>query len=293
MRTKPTLRKKVMILNPNMFSQTDERWRYKKYPKGKYTVGGSGCGLCAVTHVLIEQDKYKNATPLTFWKYMKQYAICDNGTKWVGITNGLKHHGHSDAHQIPCKNSKKAVYAQFDKGNRMGVARVLSGSAPDGTRWTASGHYIAFIDYRVDKNGRHWFYVKDSGGHHRRGWYCVEKSMGTRLQDVWPVKRLTPAPKPKPYVPKKIKVDGVWGKVTTRLTQYVLKISIDGAMGKQTTRAVQMLVGVKADGIWGKQTTKGVQKFLNNKIKADLMVDGVMGKKTIKAWQTWLNTQVK
>jgi len=282
-----------MSLNPNMFSQTDTRWRHLKYPKGGYTVGNSGCGLLAVTHLLIEQDKYKDADPRTFWKYMKQYATCGNGTKWAGITNGLKHFGYKDAHQVSCKYNKSAVFKEFDKGNKMGGARVLKGKAPDGTVWTAGGHYISFIDYRVDKNGRHWFYVKDSGGHHRRGWYCVEKSMGTRLQDVWPVTRLNPAPKPKPYVPKKIKVDGVWGKVTTRLTQYVLKVVIDGAMGKQTTKAVQKLVGVTADGIWGKKTTKGVQKFLNAKINAELKVDGVMGKKTIKAWQTWLNTNVK
>ena len=280
-------------MNPNMFSQTDKRWRYKKYPKGKYTVGGSGCGLCAVTHLLIEQDKYKNATPLTFWPYMRQYAICGNGTKWKGITNGLRHFGYKDAYQISCKNSKSAVYKEFNKGNKMAVARVLSGEAPDGTRWTASGHYISFLDYKVDKNGKHWFYVKDSGGHHRRGWYCVEKSMGTRLQDVWVCTRLNPAPKPAPYKPKKISVDGTWGKVTTKLTQYLLGVTVDGIMGANTIKAIQKLVGAKVDGKWGKATTKAMQKFLNTKIKAGLKVDGVKGRKTIKAWQTWLNSQVK
>lgn len=275
-----------------MFSQTDKRWRYKKYPKGRYTVGGSGCGLCAVTHVLIEQTKYAKATPVTFWSYMKQYATCGHGTKWVGITQGLKHFGHKSVREIACQSSKSAVYKEFSKGNRMAVALVVSGPGPDGTRWTAGGHYIAFIDYKV-VNGKHWFYVKDSGGHHRRGWYCVEKSMGTRLKRVWIVERLNPAPKPAPYKPKKIKVDGNWGKVTTRLTQYILGVPVDGIRGKATVKAIQKLVGAKVDGEWGKATTKAMQKFLNTKIKAGLKVDGVKGRKTIKAWQTWLNTQVK
>lgn len=280
-------------MNPNMFAQIDKRWRYKKYPSGGYNVGNSGCGLCAVTHLCIEQEKYKNATPLTFWSYMRQFALRGNGTKWAGITNGLKHFGYKDAKQYDCETNKSAVYREFNKGNKMAVARVLTGKAPDGTVWTAGGHYIAFIDYKVDKNGKHWVYVKDSGGHHRRGWFCIERSMGTRLKNCWIVTRLEPAPKPAPYKPKKIKVDGNWGKVTTRLTQYILGVPVDGIMGKATIKAIQKHVGAKEDGVWGKETTKAMQRFLNEKIKAGLKVDGVRGKKTIKAWQTYLNMLVK
>lgn len=305
-------------MNPNMYCQLDSRWRHKKYPSGKYNVGNSGCGLCAVTHILIEQKKYWNATPTKFWSYMRQYATCGNGTKWVGITNGLKHFGHDSVKVIDCRNDKSKVYKEFAKGNRMAVALISAGHGPDGTVWTTGGHYIAFMDYKV-VNGKHYFYVKDSGHRHRRGWYCCEKSMGTRLHKVWIVKRLEPDTPPKPYKPKKIKVDGDWGKATTRLTQHVMGTTIDGlvssqpisnlpyikgantdswlfvkknAKGSKMVKAVQKMVGIKEDGIWGKVTSKAVQTYLNEN-GAKLKVDGYFGSISVKEWQKWLNTKVK
>lgn len=306
-------------MNPNMYSQTDERWRKLKYPSGGYNVGNSGCGLCAVTHVLIEQEKYKNATPKKFWSYMRQYAKCGNGTRWAGITNGLKHFGHSSVIEFECKSNKSKVYKEFAKGDRMAVALISSGEGPDGTVWTTSGHYISLLDMKVVGN-KHYFYVKDSGHRHRRGWYCCENSMGSRFHRVWIVKRLEPPTPPKPYVPKKIKVDGDWGKATTRLTQSVMKTTIDGlissqpignkpylkgantdswlfvksknAKGSPTVKAIQKMVGATTDGIWGKATSKAVQTFLN-KNGSKLSVDGYFGPVSVKAWQTWLNTKVK
>lgn len=305
-------------MNSNMFSQTDSRWRRKPYPRGRYTVGGSGCGLCAVTHVLIEQAKYKNATPLTFWSYMRQYATMGYGTKWVGIENGLKHFGHKSVKTLYCLNSKSNVYKEFNKGNRMAVALMsASHKAPDGhTVWTTGGHYIAFLDYKV-VNGKHYFYVKDSGGRHRRGWYCVETTMGKVLKQVWIVERLSA---PKPYTPKKISVDGNWGVDTTKLTQSILGVSVDGiissqplsnranlpaadtrswnfvsknAKGSVTVKMIQKVVNTTADGIFGRATVKALQKYLNTKAHAKLAIDGSMGPKTVKAWQTWLNAQIK
>ena len=302
-------------MNSKMYSQTDSRWRSLKYPSGGYNVGNSGCGLCAVTHVLIEQDRYKNATPKTFHSYMRQWATKGNGTKWDGIKNGLLHYGHKSVKVIDCKSNKSSVYKEFAKGNRMAVALFSAGSGPDGTVWTTCGHYISLLDYKV-VNGKHYFYVKDSGGRKRRGWYCCEKSMGTRLKKVWIVERLAP---PKPYVPHKVKVDGDWGKATTRLTQSVMKTTIDGiissqpmsyrpfvkganesswdfvsknAKGSATVKAIQKMVGATQDGKWGKATSKAVQTFLN-KNGAKLKVDGYFGKTSVKAWQTWLNTKVK
>lgn len=302
-----------------MYSQTDARWRGKPYPRGRYTVGGSGCGLCAVTHVLMEQERYKNATPLTFYNYMRQYATMGYGTKWVGIENGLKHFGHKSVKTLYCLNSKSNVYKEFNKGNRMAVALMsASHKAPDRTVWTTGGHYIAFLDYKV-VNGKHYFYVKDSGGRHRRGWYCVETSMGKVLKQVWIVERLE---KPAPYKPKKVTVDGNWGTDTTKLTQSILKSgTIDGkissqpeknkdylvsantsswqfvadksAKGSAVIKALQKFLNSKGakllvDGICGPATVKALQRFLKLKV-----VDGIMGKVTVKAWQTYLNSQVK
>ena len=308
-----------MTLNPNMYSQTDSRWRHKKYPSGGYNVGNSGCGLCAVTHLLIEQKKYWKATPSKFWSYMRQYALRGNGTRWAGIANGLKHFGHKSVIEFECGSNKSRVYKEFAKGNRMAVALVSAGHAPDGTVWTTSGHYVALLDMKVVK-GKHYFYVKDSGHRHRRGWYCCEKSMGSRFHRVWIVKRLEDPAPPKPYVPKKIKVDGDWGKATTRLTQSAMGMAtIDGiissqpignkpylkgantdswlfvskdAKGSPTVKAVQKMVGVKEDGKWGKVTSKAVQTYLNEH-GAKLKVDGYFGKISVKAWQTWLNAKVK
>ena len=296
-------------MNNNMYSQTDSRWRKKKYPSGKYTVGGSGCGLCAATHVLIEQKKYAKADPRTFYSYMRQYATQGHGTKWVGITNGLKHFGYKSVKELECKSSKAKVYKEFNKGNRMAVALFSSGNAPDGTVWTNGGHYIAFIDYKR-ANGKHYFYVKDSGGRKRRGWYCVETSMGSRLKRVWIVERIGATP----YTPAELNVDGDWGKATTKLTQYVLGSTIDGIISSQpkdnkkyltavnekswefkdvgtgsaTIKKMQRLLNdngakLNVDGIFGKKSIKALQKFLNVK------VDGICGEATVKAWQSYLN----
>lgn len=286
-------------MNPAMYSQTDSRWRSKPYPSGGYTVGGSGCGLCAVTHILIEQNKYWKATPSTFWKYMRQYATKGHGTLWKGITNGLKHYGHKTVKELACQNSKSNVYAEFNKGNRMAVALFEKGYAPDGkTKWTNGGHYIAFIDYKVE-NGKHYFYVKDSGGKHRKGWYQVESQMGKRLKRVWIVKRLD----------IEISVDGNWSTNTTKASQKAFGITVDGiissqpksnqkyltncnvkswefvddAKGSKTIKAIQKLVGAKEDGICGKATIKSMQRYLNVK------ESGYMDSDTVKAWQEWLN----
>ena len=301
-------------MNSKMYSQTDPRWKNLPYPGKGYKVGGSGCGLCAVTHLLIEQPRYKNKTPKDFQPYMRKYATYGHGTEWNGITQGLKHYGHKKVTVINCLNNKGPVYKEFNKGNRMAVALFSAKyKTPDGTQWTKVGHYISFMDYKV-VNGKHYFYVKDSGGKARRGWYCVEKSMGKSLKMVWIVERLdapTPAPK---YTPKKIKVDGVWGSDTTKLTQHILKVSVDGvissqpkknkkylpgasetswkfvddAKGSVTVKAIQKLVGAVQDGIMGPKTVTALQEFLKLKV-----IDGEMGKVTVKAWQEYLNKEVK
>ena len=299
-------------MNSKMYAQFDARWKKLPYPGHGYRVGGSGCGLCAVTHVLIEQKKYKDKTPAYFQPYMKQYATCGHGTKWVGIANGLKHYGHKKVTEINCQNNKGLVYKEFNKGNRMAVALFSAGSGPDGTVWTTGGHYIAFLDYKV-VNGKHWFYVKDSGGRRRRGWYCVEKSMGKKLKRIWIVERLE---KQKPYIPKKTKEDGVWGSDTTKLTQSVMKMRvIDGvisgqpvdnqklmpactekgwqfvkkknAKGSVTVKAIQKLVGAGQDGICGPKTILAIQNFLR------VEKSGKLDATTVLAWQKWLNSEVK
>ena len=76
---------KEKTMNSKIFRQYDSRWGKLKYPSGVYTVANSDCGLCAVTHNVIEIPQYKNYTPKTIRPYMVQFATKGNGTLWAGI----------------------------------------------------------------------------------------------------------------------------------------------------------------------------------------------------------------
>lgn len=118
-----------------------------------------------------------------------------------------------------------------------------------------------------------------------------------------------------------LKIDGKWGKDTTKLTQEVFGTEIDGIVsgqiskykkylpncltaswefastgkGSDMVRAIQALVGMvgKAiDGIAGKKTVKAIQKFLKKKGYYTGKVDGVMGSLTVKAWQMYINSRL-
>lgn len=41
-----------------------------------------------------------------------------------------------------------------------------------------------------------------------------------------------------------------------------LKVAEDGQVGARTIKALQKKVGAKVDGIWGKETTKKLQSYL-------------------------------
>lgn len=170
-------------MNKSIFRQASGAWASLPYPGKGYKIAGSGCGCCAVTHVIIEADKYKNWTPCDVQPYMKQYATYGNGTKWVGIKESLKHYGMENVKQFD-DEPMKTVFAELDKGGRKGVILFGSTKGPDGTVWTIGGHYIAFIDYKVE-NGLHWFYLKDSGGRKHDKWWCYEKSMRGDVRVVW------------------------------------------------------------------------------------------------------------
>ena len=80
----------MTVLNKTIYRQADSRWGSLPYPTKAYSFAHNGCGCCAVTHCAIEIEKFKNYTPADVRKFMVQYATKGNGTKWVGITEGLK-----------------------------------------------------------------------------------------------------------------------------------------------------------------------------------------------------------
>lgn len=168
-------------MNPNLYRQDDPRWGSLPYPTSSSPVSTDGCGLCAVTNATIESAKYWSSTPKTFYSFMKQYAVSGNGTRWDGIDAGLnKHLGN-------CKrfDDMSAFWNEVSKDNRVGVVLFRSGSGPDGTVFTSSGHYIAFVKYKYE-NGQHWLYLKDSSSYrHNDGWKSYERSMRGCIQFLW------------------------------------------------------------------------------------------------------------
>ena len=166
-------------MNPVIFDQGDPRWGSLPYPRGDSTVKSDGCGLCAVTHCAIELKQYWAYTPKDTISFMRQYAVYDNGTEWVGIDEGLKKYiGNFKRHY-----NMSSFWNEVSKGNRVGVILFGSNIAPDGTQWTKGGHYVAFVSYKYE-SGQHWLFMKDSSYRKLSGWKSYEKSMRGCIPDV-------------------------------------------------------------------------------------------------------------
>lgn len=110
---------------------------------------------------------------------------------------------------------------------------------------------------------------------------------------------------------EQLKVDGWWGKDTTKRLQQIFKTQVDGIVSNQDPAqkkyllradsgswdfkgtgngsdligAMQRYVGEKDDGFMGAKTIKAWQK------KLGVTVDGYMGEDTVGALQRWANKQ--
>ena len=110
---------------------------------------------------------------------------------------------------------------------------------------------------------------------------------------------------------EQLKVDGWWGKDTTKSLQRIFKTPVDGIVsnqdpvqkkyllradsgswdfkgtgnGSDLIGAMQRYVGEKDDGFMGKKTIMAWQK------KLGVTVDGYMGENTVKKLQQWINKQ--
>lgn len=300
-------------MNNIIYKQYDSRWGKKAYPGGGYTVGGCGCGLLACTHIAMEQDSKKNWTPenLRAWMVKQGFAIKGQGTTWDGITRTLKYIGHEKVVRIVSDPMSKA-FEELNKGNRIGIILFGSTKGPDGTTWTTGGHYIAFTSYKFEK-GRHWFYLKDSGGRNHSGWYSYESSMKGDVRQLWIVERVgTQTTSPKATTADgKLVVDGIGGIATVKALQKHLGVIQDGIIsgqdknlkkyysalksvsfsnvpkGSVTIKMLQKYLGISPDGILGKTTILALQAKLGVK------QDGYMGKETMKALQLYLNSHDK
>lgn len=307
-----------MKMNKTIYKQADSRWGSKPYPKKGSSFAGNGCGCCACTHLVIEQDKYSKYTPenLRPWMVKQGYAVYNQGTSWSGIPATLKHYGYSKVVHIGINDPMSKAWTELNKGNRMGVILFLGGKAPNGTVWTAGGHYVAFTDYKV-KDKKHYFYTKDSGGRNHDGWYTYENSMKGLIYQMWIVERIkseptpaptpTPTPTPTPQPTGALRTDGVFDKTCVKAAQKLFGTTQDGIIGGQVAklkqyhkgfsgsikygtggsifvRTLQKYLGLSGpDGYLGPNTIKALQKMLG------ITADGYWGPATSKAFQKWLN----
>lgn len=311
-------------MNSTVWKQYDSRWGSKPYPSGS-TMSGCGCGCVACTHVIMEQDKYKDYTPEPVRQYMvgQGFAIKGQGTTWAGITKTLEHYGYKVTH-VGINDPMSKAWTELNKGNRIGIFLFKSGKAPNGTVWTSGGHYVAFTDYYV-KDGKHYFYTKDSGARNHDsktyGYYTYENSMKGLVYQMWIVERIVVAA-PTPVItttvaasaaPKKsgLTIDGKGGKSTIKATQAYFGTTQDGVItgqkkanqkyyssitsvkfgkgGSGCVKKLQKWVGASADGVLGQGTAKKWQKKLASLGYYTGKIDGYFGKASMIAWQKFLN----
>ena len=291
-------------MNSKIFRQYDGPWAKKPYPTKGCTVSGAGCGLVACTHIAIEQERYKNWTPETLRPYMLKYAVAGQGTTWDGITKTLQYLGHKVKY-ITESTPMKDAFAELNKGNRIGIILFYGGYSkrykkwyrtPDGTVWTGNGHYMMFANYK-NKNGKHWFYMKDSGGRKHDGWYSYEKSMKGCVGQLWIVERISkdipkttykPTTEYKGSLPKGVVKSGTKGADAKAVQSFLnwcinAKLTVDGIAGPKTEHAImvfQKTYGLTVDGAFGPTSKSTAQSVINQhkpktvtKTKGDKIAD--------------------
>lgn len=259
-------------MNTKIIRQLDPSVADWAYPTKSSSFGGNGCGCCACYHIAIEQPWQEDYSLNTLRKWMisQGFAVSGKGTLWSGIYETLKHIGHKNVVWVDRDDPMSKAWKELNKGNRIGVLLVSNGKTPNGTVWTASGHYVAFTDYRL-VNGKHQFYIKDSGFRHHDGWYTYEYSLKGALPQMWIVERITVdatkyRPK-KPYtgrLPKSVIKKGRKGLAVKRLQTFLnwcigTKLKVDGDAGVNTIKAVcvfQKTYRLEVDGFFGVNSLK-------------------------------------
>lgn len=261
--------------NSKIYRQADSRWGGLPYPTKRYTFAHNGCGCCAVTHNAIEVPKYRNYTPADVRKYMVQFATKGHGTTWNGITKGLQHYGYSVSVPTISKSMTSAWSILNKKGApKQGVLLFRKG-VKGGIRWTNGGHYVAFLNYKME-NGKHYFYTKDSGGRHHDGWFCYETQMKGLLFKIWIVTKTPFSPVPKPtgkysgILPKPELKLGARGNDVMSLQRFLnwygkYKLLVDGEFGNKTDtamRSFQASESLYIDGVFGPKSYAVAKKYV-------------------------------
>lgn len=244
----------------NLYKQYDPRWGKKYYratPAGTSTMSSSGCGPSACANIYQFRDS--SVTPWTSaqWMMKNGYATNGNGT----IHGGIKHYflalgltcnwltERSGNQYGQVADSYARPFREAIKNGNWGV--LLMGKSD----WTNAGHYIAVIDHRVYQ-GIDQFYVIDSGGKQRNGWWpwasfskCVKHFYTITNPDA-----------------------GKQSYTGTYPSTFPLRGYYKLGDGYKTNTSAKF-----------KEQIKLIQKFLNWAVSANLTVDGEYGQKTVDA----------
>lgn len=250
-----------------VYKQANSQWAKDPYPTAKYTFAKNGCGACAVLHCIMERSKYRKYTPKKVRPYMVQFATPGHGTEWAGIPAALKHYGLKNVKEYATVSS---FFTALKKGDRVGVILVTNKPGPDGSVWTKTGHYLCVCGYK-EENGKHFFYIKDSGSRRTRGFYCYETSLKGCIRKIWvgqlpgdeiqlPSKGFWTLGDKSPEICKIqafLKAQGVYnGKVAENV----------GKVGKLTYEAIKKWQKAKKlvpDGKWGPKTNAKYEEVIN------------------------------
>lgn len=266
-------------MNSKIYRQADSRWGSLPYPTKAYKFGSNGCGCCACVHNIIEIPKYANYTPKDVRPYMvgQGFATKGHGTTWNGITKTLQHYGF----EVATPNISSSMTAAWTLLNKTGAPKqgvlLFRAGTRGGVRWTSGGHYVAFLDYKV-QNGKHYFYTKDSGGRKHDGWYCYETQMKGLLPKIWIVtkKPNTDVPTiPKPTgkysgtIPTPTLKKGSKGTQVKNLQSFLnwygkFGLGVDGDFGNKTDHALkvfQKTEGIGVDGVYGSNSQKHANAY--------------------------------
>ena len=241
--------------NKKIYRQASKEFARLPYPTKNYTFAKNGCGCCAITHCIIERERYRKYTPADVRPYMVQFATKGHGTEWRGITLAMKHYGLKD---VKDDLSITEFFKEMAKGNRVAVFLFNNHKAHVSTGcWTMGGHYVAVVGMKV-KNGKHYLYMKDSGNRKHDGWYAYETTMKGCINKIWVGRLPDEIDLPdKGYwtlgdkSPEIIKIQ----KFLKRKGFYNGKIGTkSGRVGKKTYDAIkkwQKANGLVVDGKWG------------------------------------------
>ena len=244
------------------FSQSDSRWGKKNYDGDTMSV--SGCGPTAVAMLAYAVNPKINPWTVAKWMKKKGYAIKGWGTDWNGIPAAMKHFGLTKVKNV---GPMSDVFDYISKGY-CAVFLMRKGSR-GGCVWTTSGHFIAVTGYK-HKNGKHYFYTRDSGWRDHTGWFCYEDKMKNLIREVWVGIAKPKEPPKKPTgkysgtIPKPVLKHGSRGSNTKDLQRFLNwylseKLVTDGIFGDLTESALeqfQYAEGIKVDGIYGSGSQK-------------------------------------